>query len=352
MGKAFDALLSGMIEGRSSDLMGDTDRVRELLWRVYDERCHKAEHHRSQYQVRSNLQKKEDAASYAGFITAENPTSGPYQGTSFVWMPGREGSIAILVIGTDGFGADTHILGRPGHARRLRALTRLHRGKLWVKPDLLDLSSAVPEPVTERWPDGLDAVKKAYDKVIYAAVPVRAPGDAEAVQDLLDLFFSEHGTPLTGAARERWSERHSAMLGAIFPRVELAHVLELLQERRFLILEGPPGTGKTRMAYRGSACHAALPVGLPGFGLRADRILRRTHARGLAARTRLGEGGPALAAGGTRPEAARGGVATATSRLHRDRGGARQSTGSDRLAGLGHASRSHRTLGAVSMCVS
>src|SRR5690606_21405210 len=105
--------------------MGDGDRARELLWSVYDERCHRAAHHRDRYQVRVNLQKKPDAASYAGFITAENPPSGPYQGTSFAWFPGDSGSVATLVIGTDGFGADTHILGRHGHRRRLRALARL-----------------------------------------------------------------------------------------------------------------------------------------------------------------------------------------------------------------------------------
>ncbi|GEN10429.1 5-methylcytosine-specific restriction enzyme B [Myxococcus fulvus] len=249
MGKAFDALLSGMIEGRAWGQMGDAEPVRQLLWNVYEERYHKADHHKSRYQVRVNLQKKDDSAAYAGFITAENPTSGPYQGTSFVWMPGKEGSIAVLVIGTDGFGADAHILGRPGHARRLRALARLHKGKLWVKPDLLDTSSRVPETIVEQWPEQLEAVSKSYGSVIYAAVPIRSAKDGAVVEDLLDLFFSEHDTPLTGTTKDRWEMRHSDILGAIFPQVNLAQVLELLQERRFVILEGPPGTGKTRLAY-------------------------------------------------------------------------------------------------------
>jgi 5-methylcytosine-specific restriction protein B len=120
---AMNELINGMVQGRTWSAMGDSDAVRALLYRVYDERYHRASHHRDRFQLRVNLQKKDDAASYAGWITSENPTSGPYQGTSFVWFPGVQGSVAVLVIGTDGFGADTAILGRPGHARRLRALS-------------------------------------------------------------------------------------------------------------------------------------------------------------------------------------------------------------------------------------
>jgi 5-methylcytosine-specific restriction protein B len=246
---AFDELIAGMAAGRAWAQMGDGDAVRALLDRVYAERFHGGRHHRDAYQLRVNLQKKDDAASYAGWITAENPTSGPYQGTSLVWFPGEGGSVAVLVIGTDGFGADAGILGRPGHRRRLKALSRLHSGMTWVKPDLLDLTSEVPGAISMTWPD-IPAALKSYAKVIYAATPVRGPRDAERVADLLDLFFDEHHTPLTGRAKERWNARTQAVASAIFPRLDEDRVLAVLRERRFVILEGPPGTGKTRLAAR------------------------------------------------------------------------------------------------------
>lgn len=246
---AFDELVQGLTEGNEWKLTEQKDAVRGLLDRVYDERFHKAAHYKNAYQMRVNLQKKADAASYAGWITSENPTSGPYQGTSFVWFPGEGGSVAVLVIGTDGFGSDTHILGRPGHARRLRALSRLGRGKLWVKPDLLDLGARVPESTIEQWPE-IPAAAKAYGHVIYAATAVRSPADAEGVADLLDLFFDEHETPLTGTSKQRWARRRQAIAGATFPGVSEEQVLDLLRERRFVVLEGPPGTGKTRLAFR------------------------------------------------------------------------------------------------------
>lgn len=260
-------LIKGMSQGRAWSSMGDSETVRALLDRVYDERCHRASHYKDRFQVRVNLQKKDDAASYAGWITAENPTSGPYQGTSFVWFPGETGSVAVLVIGTDGFGADTAILGRPGHARRLRALTRLHRGKVWIKPDLLDVGAEVPNVIAQRWPE-IPAALKAYARFIYAAVAVRADGDAPAVEDLLDLFFHEHGAPFTGDARNRWERRLDEIAGAVFPAVEFDEVLAILRERRFVVLEGPPGTGKTRLAYQ-----------------LAERIGSATHVQFHAART-------------------------------------------------------------------
>jgi hypothetical protein len=234
---AMNELINGMAQGRTWSAMGDGEAVRALLGRVYNERYHRASHHRDRFQLRVNLQKKDDAASYAGWITSENPTSGPYQGTSFVWFSGVQGSVAVLVIGTDGFGADTAILGRPGHARRLRAISRLHRGKI------------IPNTIAQQWPD-ISAALKAYTRVIYAAVSVRSDADGHAVEDLIDLFFHEHGTPLTGDAKKRWERRLEEIAGAVFPAVTLEEVLATLRERRFLVLEGPPGTGKTRLAYK------------------------------------------------------------------------------------------------------
>jgi 5-methylcytosine-specific restriction protein B len=289
---AFDNFLGGLTKGRDWELMGDSEKVRTLLSEVYDERCHMGKHHKDAYQVRVNLQKADDAASYAGWITADNEKSGPYQGTSFVWFPGANGSVAVLVIGTEGFGVDTGILGRPGHARRLRALSRLHKGRVWVKPDLLDISTEVPDPTSRQWPEIASALK-AYSRVIYAATAVRGKDDGEAVADLLDLFFHEHHTPLTGAFKTRWERREAAIAGAVFPAIDEAEALSILRERRFVILDGPPGTGKTRLANRlAERVGSATKVQFHAARTYEDFVLGlfpRPTAEGLAFDVRAGD---------------------------------------------------------------
>lgn len=248
MPSALTELMKALAQGRSSSLMGDRDPAQHLLEQVYLERAHGAAHHRARYQWRANLQKGEDKASYAGIITAPNAESGPYQGTSLVWFPSNKGSLLVLVVGTEGFGADQELLGRPGHARRLRALGRVHGSRLWVKPDLLDLQFKIAEAQWSQWPE-LDAARKQYEPYIYAATFVRdETADRPLVEDLLDFFLTEHGTPLTGAFGGRWVKTLERLRQRIFEPVDERAVKVALKERRFVVLEGPPGTGKTRLA--------------------------------------------------------------------------------------------------------
>jgi 5-methylcytosine-specific restriction protein B len=245
---ARDKLFDILRQGRS--WRPGREDLRQFLVELFEERYHQQDW--KLFQARPSYM-GDDQASYAGWILAENPSSGPYQGTSFVWFPGEGGSVAVLVVGTAGFGPDVHILGRPGHRRRLQALARLHGSRLWVKPDPLDLNSMIPEFTRRNWP-GIEAGLQSYDQpgraVIYAAVPVTDgnPAEQEAVEDLMDLFVHEHRVRMKGAVKQRWDARRSAMLGNLFPQRSEAEVVELLDDRRFVVLQGPPGTGKTRTA--------------------------------------------------------------------------------------------------------
>lgn len=240
---AFDQLFDVLRQGRGYQSK-EREHVPEILGQVFDERYHTR--YRKHFQARNALMRGADSAAWAGWIPAGNPTSGAYQGTSLVWFPGDGGSVLTLCVGTGGFGPDAHILARPGHRRRLQALARLHRGRLWVKPDFLDLQSPVPPSMAEQWPE-IEPALRTYRSYIYAAHPVRDEADREAAEDLLDLFFHDHDVAFMRAADKRWAGRRQAMLAGLFPQVDEDQVAALLEERRFVILEGPPGTGKTRL---------------------------------------------------------------------------------------------------------
>jgi 5-methylcytosine-specific restriction enzyme B len=146
---AFDELLAALCRGRDY-APEPREELTNLLDRTFEERYHSR--YRKHFQTRNALGRKADSAAWAGWIGADNPTSGAYQGTSLVWFPGQGGSVLTLCVGTAGFGPDAHLLARPGHRRRLQALARLHGGRLWVKPDFLDLQTSVPGPVRDAWP--------------------------------------------------------------------------------------------------------------------------------------------------------------------------------------------------------
>ena len=67
---------------------------------------------------------------FAGLLNPDNPSSGVYGGMSLIWFPiadddaGSACSLLTFVCGTRGFAPDESIMGRPGHARHLRAPRR------------------------------------------------------------------------------------------------------------------------------------------------------------------------------------------------------------------------------------
>lgn len=64
----------------------------------------------------------------------------------------------------------------------------------------------------------------------------------------LDLYFEERGFTPLATHKPDYEEIRSEYFGCLMPAIGEKEVAELLADRRFVVLEGPPGTGKTRMA--------------------------------------------------------------------------------------------------------
>lgn len=201
-----------------------------------------------------------DGAPFAALIHPTNPGSGAYGGMSFVLFPAEDGPAMIaMVAGTQGISPDELTLSRPGHARSVQAITRwLNRkhgaGELvaWAKDDPTRTGEAVPNDIRARFSQYTGAFAKYGSEIyaFYAPEESNRAGAADALAAFLDLNFAERGfSPLTsqryaaGAIQAEYAEH-------LMPKLGEDDVSELLLERRFVILEGPPGTGKTRMARR------------------------------------------------------------------------------------------------------
>lgn len=146
--------------------------------------------------------------------------------------------------------------GRPGHARKVQAicawLNKKHgRGKLvaWAKQDPVRTDLDVPSTVRtlfERYKQVFDR----YGRVLYA---IYAPTDdreatLEALTAFFDLMFLERGSDVLASAKQEWMTIRTEWYRHLMPNVSSDEVHGLLKARRYVVIEGPPGTGKTRMA--------------------------------------------------------------------------------------------------------
>src|SRR5262249_26386300 len=78
---------------------------------------------------------------------------------------------------------------------------------------------------------------------------------ADAVIAFLDLNFEERPYfPLT-AYRQDYERIRSEYFEHLMPDTSESEIASLLNDRKFVIIEGPPGTGKTEMALRILSSH-------------------------------------------------------------------------------------------------
>ena len=199
-----------------------------------------------------------DGVSFAAYIHPANPDSGAYGGMSFVIFP-VEGALSLvgLVIGTQGLSPDENILSRPGHARKTIAICdwlnkEYGKGKLvaWAKQDPTRVDLDMPEHVKRTF-SPYQSVFARYGKVIYGIfAPSADYPDAtlKAVSAFMDLMFFERGSlPLSRFENDAKQIRNK-YFESLLPVTPKDEIEMILKNRRYVVLEGPPGTGKTMLA--------------------------------------------------------------------------------------------------------
>lgn len=234
--------------------------IRERFARVKDFE-NKRQPEEQRFQLRVNADTSASAVPYVALIAPEQDTSGPYGGMSFVVFPADDSGPPLICmgVGTQSIAPDDRVLGRPGHARQCRAiarwLTALNDGGFaWAKREPVNTEEKLPLAVKERlrlWGNSLEK----YGQVLYAChAPTGSGTTADfkarelAATVFIDLFMDERGVERKNAAESAAMAVRSQWMAHLMPPVQANEVAALLQTRRFVVLEGPPGTGKTRLA--------------------------------------------------------------------------------------------------------
>lgn len=118
--------------------------------------------------VRAPGMNPESGVPFAAYIHPANPKSGPYGGLSFVIFPIHDGPCLVgLVVGTQGLVPDEVVLGRPGHARKVRAICEWLNREFgngsqiaWAKQDPTRTDTTVPDDLRQKWPE----YKSVFDR--------------------------------------------------------------------------------------------------------------------------------------------------------------------------------------------
>jgi len=160
----------------------------------------------ARFQLRVNADTKAGAVPYIALIAPDQDTSGPYGGMSFVVFPADDIGPPLIgmVVGTQSIAPDDRALGRPGHARQCRAITRWLAAKpgggfAWAKRDPVNTDEKLPIAVKERlgrWGNSLEK----YGQVLYACY---APSDTntQADQEMRELALPRRSWSLLPSSK-------------------------------------------------------------------------------------------------------------------------------------------------------
>ena len=205
--------------------------------------------------IRNNLldQSFSDGSAYFGFINSEEETAGPYSDLSFVIFPDASDAktcVVSLVVGSSGFRSDYQLASLPGLKRsflRLKSDDNLS----FFKTSFEDIESTATDLVTKVRADypSLRNVIESYKTVILASRIVSLESNAlDIIYSWLATYANVRGWG-TAAQRNNIKKCLDSIPMPVLPD-EKKEIKDLLDRRRYVVLQGAPGTGKTYTALK------------------------------------------------------------------------------------------------------
>ena len=193
-----------------------------------------------------------DNGAYFGFIHPEEQPSGPFHDFSLTIFPNDQEKswLICLGIGSSGFKNDYELATYPGLRRMF---VKLIDENGFCKSDFSDIETSLPKSITSN--NKLEHIKKTlktYTKVLPVCQIVDDP-NSDKGKEIIDAFVA-------GYAKLRdWptnKEHRNAIAKALSPfqnesdQDDIKIITNLLEKRKFIVLQGAPGTGKTRAAKK------------------------------------------------------------------------------------------------------
>ena len=187
---------------------------------------------------------------YFGFISPDEDNSGPYHDFSLTILPDKDEKpwLVCLGIGSLGFKNDYELASFPG-VRRLFSSLISSRG--FCKTSFLDIETGLPRPFLAKLPH-LKNTLKIYSKVLPACEIVDDPTSTEG-KKIISAFVAGYAKlrewPSNNEHRKAITTANSAVVKTKKTDDENS-VMNLILSRKYVVLEGAPGTGKTMLAKR------------------------------------------------------------------------------------------------------
>ena len=203
--------------------------------------------------VRKNLEKKafNDGAAYWGFLNPEEETSGQYSDFSFVVFPDDFSDVKTCVVclgvGSSGFRNDYHLAALPGIRRMF---LKLKGQNTFFKASFNDIESTSTDLINEikTSHSQLPTVIKRYGTVLPASCIVNLQNGKEIIYAWLATYAKIRSWATNEKQRKAIETALSKISDSEAHNEENDDIKNLLKKRKYIVLQGAPGTGKTYTA--------------------------------------------------------------------------------------------------------
>ncbi|SHM69661.1 McrB family protein [Flavobacterium chilense] len=192
---------------------------------------------------------------YFGIISTEEEHQGPYHDFSIVIFPSRDigkSWILALGVGSMGFKNDYELASYPGLRRLFSKIIKPDNG--YIKSDFSNIEDGLPKEFFGR--KDIIHLKKAIDNSkgygkVLPAIQILEDLESDETKKIISAFLaiyakiknwnnkSEFSTKIDEALEPFLASKSSEITDELF---------KLITERKYIVLQGAPGTGKTRTA--------------------------------------------------------------------------------------------------------